>query len=536
VNVNSEEPFSYRGGFTLQSVELRDQQLNETLLSLDRFDIDSVSYSMAGNQVDISEILIDSLFARVIVSQDGTTNVGRSIKPIAAQEPDPLVNDTDEVESSAGLAVSVGRVQIDNASSNFTDENLPIIFNANIQGLSGAVEGFSTNSTQPMELDLEGQVDEFGLVQIDSVLNPFDIAEQSVVNLVFTNLDMPAMTPYVIKFAGREIADGRVDVNLSYNIAAGELQANNQVVLRDLRLGERVEHPDAMDLPLDLAAALLKDRNGVIDLQVPITGNINEPQFSFGPAIRQAISNIFANIVSAPFRLLGNLIGGDSDDLDSIRFLPGRSDIASPERQTLTQLHAALLQRPQLLLQIPPVSGEADIPVLQAAAVRARIDNMLEQGDPSIPLTERRLAAVETLYNQAGLTPATQELRLLHSSGGNSGETTSSASDSNVASAVSSDAVNPGDIFGTAAEVVVNETLELDTLAYIADLRDRLISDEEIPQSVLESLAQSRMSEVVDFIFALGEIDRVRLVGIEAIVSELDDDGWLTMSFDLSTL
>ncbi|CAN0525023.1 unnamed protein product, partial [Scytosiphon promiscuus] len=184
------------------------------------------------------------------------------------------------------------------------------------------------------DINLEGQVDEFGLVQIVSSVNPFDYAANSEIDVNFSNIDMPSMSPYVIKFAGREIAEGKVDVELIYSFLEGELDANNQVVLSALRLGERVEQPDAMDLPLDLAIALLKDGNGVIDLEVPITGNVNDPEFDFGPAIRRAISNILTNIVAAPFRLLSNLVGGgDEGALDQVRFQPGRADIAAPDRE-----------------------------------------------------------------------------------------------------------------------------------------------------------------------------------------------------------
>ncbi len=527
--VNADEPFSYNGGFNLQSMEFSDQQLDETLLTLDRLVIDSVNYSLARNQVAISDVLVDSMFARVIVHRDGSTNVGRSIKLSPDQDQSPPDDDSSAAELAPGIAISVGRVRIDNARFNFTDENLPIVFDATIQGLSGVVEGFSTNSSQPMVLDLEGQVDEFGLVQINSSLNPFNIAQQSQIDLVFTNLDMPAMTPYFIKFAGREIADGRVDVNLAYSIAEGELQANNQVVLHDLQLGQRVEHPDAMDLPLDLAIALLKDSNGVIDLQVPVTGNLNEPEFSFRPAIQQAISSIFENIVSAPFRLLGNLIGGNSNDLDSIKFLPGRSDIASPEQQTLQQLHAALLQRPQLSLEIPPVSGEADILALQTTAIDNRIEGIIQLGDSEIFITDRRLAATELLYNQAALTPATSELRILHSKATTSSTETDQNTNNSGTIEVTDNAANP----------LVNANslnLGLDSLAYTADLRNRLISAESISETQLATLAESRKDEVISFIEALGDIDRSRLSSLEAISSELDEGGWLTMTFDLTTL
>jgi hypothetical protein len=376
--------------------------------------------------------------------------------------------------------------------------------------LSGTADGFATTSSQPMEISLEGQVDEFGLVQIETSLNPFDVTQQSQVSLIFRNLDMPAMSPYVIKFAGREIADGRVDVDLVYNIEASELQANNQVVLRDLTLGERVEHPDAMDLPLDLAIALLKDGNGVINLEVPISGNIDDPEFSFGPVIRQAISNILTSIVASPFRLLGNLIGSDSDELDRIKFLPGRSDVAAPEQLTLQQLHTALLQRTQLTLEIPPLTGEADVLALQTDLVTNKIDSLTDQSvDNQASLTDRRLVVLESLYNQGNMAPSLEEIRLLH--------------------LVESEQLNP--LSGT--PIV---TSELDTLVYSADLRERLIADEPISETELSDLANARMDSVIQFLVGLGDINTGRFLQLDSQTSELDEDGWLTMEFEIGVL
>ena len=318
--VNTNEPFAYQGNFVLQDIDVEDQRQDETMVTMNQMSINALSFSTANNSLDISEILFDLPFARVVVNEDGTTNIARSIKPSSTSATNPPDSNTDG-DINEALEITVGRVRVESARSNFTDKSVPLIFDTNIQELSGSAESFGTNSTQAMEISLEGQVDEFGLVQIDSSLNPFDITEQSKLDLNFRNLDMPAISPYAIKFAAREIANGRVDVGLSYSINDGELEANNQVVLRDLTLGERIEHPGAMDLPLDLATALLKDANGIIDLEVPISGNVNDPEFSIGPVIRQAITNSLTNIVTAPFRLLGNLLGGEGADLDSIKFL-----------------------------------------------------------------------------------------------------------------------------------------------------------------------------------------------------------------------
>lgn len=517
--IDPEEPFSYRGGVALRDVRIEDLQLSETLLSMDSLGIDALSLSLGENNLDISEVALESFFARVQINEDGTSNLSRSLRTDGeTAAADSAATEAAEEDSTTAepLAITVGLISLNEASAHFTDRNLPLEFNAQIEALNGQVQGFATNSSEAADLEFEGRVDEFGLVQIGGRLRPLDPMAESEVQVNFTNIDMPSMTPYTIKFAGREIESGTVDVTLSYNVVEGELLANNQVVLSQLVLGDRVEYPDAMDLPLDLALALLKDSNGEIDLEVPVTGNVNDPEFSFGPAIRRAVSNILGNLVAAPFRLLGNLIGGggDGDSLETIRFLPGRVDIAAPEQQVLLQLSEALKQRPQLVLEIPPVSASADRLALQEQAVEQALAAALQaQPESEDSLTVRRRAATESLYAEAGLQPPIAELQTLHTP-------VVEVAEPNVLTAALGGAI-PG---------------ELDVQAYLADIRQRLVAAEAIAPADLAALAQARRQAVIEFMVASGGIAPGRLRESEAQDSELDDEGWLPMKFGLGPL
>lgn len=510
--VNPSEPFSFRGGVAFRDVEISDQQLNETIFSLTNLGVDTMTFSLAENNMDISEVTLEDFFARVLINEDGSSNIGRSIKP----SDDSAVTETQtsaQTTDAAPLAITVGRISLQHASANFTDRDLPLPFDANIQNLAGSVQGFASNSSQATDINLEGQVDEFGLVQIVSSLNPFSFTEQSQIDVNFSNIDMPSMTPYVIKFAGREIADGKVDVDLSYTLLEGELTANNQVTLSALQLGERIEQAGAMDLPLDLAVALLKDGNGVIDLEVPITGNVEDPEFDFGPAIRRAVSNILTNIVAAPFRLLGNLVGGGGDEgkLEQIRFLPGRADVAAPEQETLLQLSEALKQRPQLLLEIPAVTAAADEPALQTQAVDDAIEALLEaQPESDDLLTARRLVVLESLYVENGLPTTLEEIRRINTP---------------IPEAISDSAT---------ADVPRAVPEQLDTLAYIADLRERLIASENISEEELAALGSARRDAVIEFMTISGGISADRLLEADPVVSDEDDEGWLELPFGLT--
>jgi len=520
---NAADSLAVSGDIELTDLALADAQLNEFLLSLTRFAIDNFAYSIAGNSGEISEVILSDLRARVVVNEDSTTNIGRSLTPSATSaqaqtnEPSTTIAATTTEADNAGTAspaLTLGRLRLENANADFTDRSLPLEFNANIQHLNGIVDGIANTTAQATDISLEGQVGEFGLMQLNSQLDLFNFTDNSDINLTFTNIDLPSATPYVIKFAGREVDQGAVDLKLRYVLAAGELTASNQMVLSDLQLGNRVEQAGAMDLPLDLALALLKDGNGVIDLEIPVTGNVNDPEFDFGPAIRGAISNILTNLVAAPFRLLGSLIGGGDDiSLDHIRFLPGRADIAAPEQQVLQQLGEALLQRPQLVLEIPLLQGsEADTLALQTLAVNTRIETRLAATEAtSESITTRRQTILETLYIDTLQAPDLAALRVLHTA---------------VPAQVATDA--------PAAPTAPETAAQLDVIAYNADLRARLISAEAIGQAELGTLALARADSVKQYLVTNTEVDSSRIRTGEAVDSELDDDGWLELSFGLS--
>lgn len=524
---NGNEPLSLAGNASLSTLDLRDKTTDTGLFSLTELAIDDFSYSVAENSAEVSEILLTDPQARIVVFEDGSTNISRSLNGNSESSQTPVTDDDVQANDSATNtnnplpAILIGRLSLTNASADFTDRNLPLVFNANIEQLNGAVNDISNTTSVLTNISLEGQVGEFGLLQFDADLDPFDFTQQSDIELVFTNIDLPSVTPYAVKFAGREIDAGDVDLDLKYTLKAGQLNANNQMVLSNLQLGARVEYPDAMDLPLDLALALLKNSNGVIDLEIPVTGDVNDPEFNFGPAIRRAISNILTNIVAAPFRLLGGLIGGGSDtSLDHMRFLPGRTDIAAPEQQRLQQLGEALLQRPQLVLEVPMVNaGAFDIAALQEAAVDLRIESVLATpegetaaGSPPLSLTARRTLALEAMYSNASLDTPLTEIRLQHTT-------------------VPEPATDQA---GAASQTLAAASGQLDVLAYNADLRQRLIDAETVSQSDIDSLARNRADNVVQYLVSTSGIDASRIRISESVEGDLDDDQWLIMNFDLS--
>jgi hypothetical protein len=184
------------------------------------------------------------------------------------------------------------------------------------------------------------------------------------ITVSFRNVEMKSFSPYSATFAGRRIASGTLNLNLGYKIQNSELLGDNQVVLEQFTLGERVEAPNAINLPLDLAIALLTDAQGKINVAVPVQGNVDNPKFKYGHVIRQAVINLITKIVTAPFRALGGLMGGKGEKMDAISFYPGSDRLLPPELKKLKTIVEALEKRPRLKLVVqgrfdPKLDGEA---------------------------------------------------------------------------------------------------------------------------------------------------------------------------------
>jgi hypothetical protein len=223
-------------------------------------------------------------------------------------------------------------------------------------------------------MKLDGRVDEYGLAKIDGALNPFDPKANTEVKLVFRNVEMTSLTPYSARFAGYRIASGKLSVDVQYKIKDSKLTGDHRIIMDKLTLGEKVESPNAMNLPLDLALALLKDADGKIDLGLPVSGDLDNPQFSYGQLILKAIVNLFTKIITAPFALIGQLIGVESSKLDWVGFEPGTVTLPPPEREKLKQLAEALKKRPNLKLEVQGCFDEkTDAEAMKSLSLRRAI-------------------------------------------------------------------------------------------------------------------------------------------------------------------
>ncbi|HSV35743.1 MAG TPA: DUF748 domain-containing protein, partial [Ramlibacter sp.] len=215
--------------------------------------------------LDIPELRVIDANAKLIIEDDRSLNAARLLVKPAAAPTAPVVS-----AAAEPFPVRVRRIRLQNAKLDFTDLSLRPQFAARIHDLNGVVNGLSSQRDSRSQIELDGRVDEFGLARIRGELNPFAPSHNTDIGVVFRNVDMVTTSPYTMKFAGYRIAEGKISLDLQYKVRAGQLEGANQIVIDKLTLGERVDSPDALKLPLALAIAILKDSDGRIDLGLPV--------------------------------------------------------------------------------------------------------------------------------------------------------------------------------------------------------------------------------------------------------------------------
>jgi hypothetical protein len=346
---------------------------------------DDLQVSMGPNRLHMGELVATRPFGKVILFEDKSINLQRILRkpaePAAAGQgeatdaarpaPPPAAENPAATESAEAFPIAIERLKIDSANAEFADLSLPTPFGTRMHSLSGVITGLSTDPATYAQVELDGSVDDYGSARVRGSIQPFRATDFTDIRLTFRNLEMTSLTPYSGKFAGRKIDSGRLSVDLEYKIKQRQLAGENKFVINKLKLGERVDSPDALKLPLDLAIALLQDSNGVIDIDLPISGSLDDPKFSYGKIIWKAIVNVLTKLVTAPFRALGSLLGISSEKLEAIEFDPGSSALLPPEQEKLKSLTEALAKRPALTLTLEPsYDPAADRRALQELAMR----------------------------------------------------------------------------------------------------------------------------------------------------------------------
>ncbi len=368
VNLKSTEPLALQitGRAQVDQLHTLDTLKTRDFLKWQRLVVEGLNYQH-GNSLSIDKINLLQPYARFMINDDRTTNVDDLLIP---QPADSGAKST--AKSSASnekpLGIRIGQIAINDGSANFADFSLTPNFATAIQQLNGQIGTIDSRQAKPASVDIKGKVDRYAPVTIKGSVNPFDPMAALDIATSFKRVELTTLTPYSGKFAGFRIRKGRLNLDLHYVITKGQLKAENKVVVEQLQLGEKVDSADAVDLPIRLAIALLKDTDGKISIELPVTGDLNNPQFSVMPIVWQTLRNLVVRAATAPFKFIGGLVtGGGSQDLGNVSFAAGSSALSKDAESALNSLAKALKERPALRLEIEgTAAASSDGPFLAA--------------------------------------------------------------------------------------------------------------------------------------------------------------------------
>jgi len=387
----------YRSNARIDDLVTRDQARNRDFVKWQRLAIEQMVIDVGRQHYRFGNVALDQPYLRFNIKEDGTTNIDDIWQPRPGQPP-AKTKDKDKTkpgETSPEPVISIGKIAMRAGESDFADHSLILPFVARMRALQGEVSGFTSNTDEAAKLRLQGMVYDLATVNNEGT-HRFKSGD-SVIALSFRHLPLPLITPYMAEFAGYRIERGQMDLDLQYSIKQGRLEAQNKIFIDQLALGERVEIPRAVSLPLEFAIALLKDNNDRIELDFPIRGSLDDPKFSVASLVADVLVNLVKKTVTSPFRAIAALMNG-KNDYSAIAFTPGAATLSPDETGKLAGIASALQQRPRLALEIKGLAYQVqDWPAMRTRAVtdilkRMKSGELRDRGE-NIPMEYIELSA-----------------------------------------------------------------------------------------------------------------------------------------------
>ncbi|MBL8430675.1 MAG: DUF748 domain-containing protein [Dechloromonas sp.] len=378
----------YKGSFTLGDFVAVDKLNSADFLKWKSLYFGGIDFRLEPMAISIGEIALTDYFSRLILNKDGKLNVAEIVKKpegqaVTASREEPK---TEQAKAETKLAakdtgpakppipIKVGKITLQNGTVNFSDLFVKPNYTVNLTKLGGRVTNLSSAADTVADMELRGRYANSAPVQILGKLNPLAAKSFLDVKADITGVDLVGFTPYSGKYAGYAIEKGKLSLNVAYKLENNQLAAENRLFIDQFTFGEKIESPDATKLPVNLAISLLKNNRGEIDLNLPISGSLDDPQFSIGGLIVKVIVNLFVKAVTSPFALLGSMFGG-GDELSNVEFASGRAALNDAATKKLEALAKALNERSALKLEI---TGRADPETDREGAKRAALERAMQ--------------------------------------------------------------------------------------------------------------------------------------------------------------
>lgn len=403
---------AYKGSLTLGDLLAVDKLNSTDFLKWKSLYFGGIDFRLDPLAINVGEIALADFYSRLILNEAGRLNVADIVKTSDAK-PGPAAAAPKPEAAKPPLPIRIAKVTLQNGTVNFSDFFVKPNYSVNLTRLGGRVTGLSSAEGSVADLDLRGSYANTAPVQIVAKLNPLAAKSYLDLKAEVTGVDMVGFSPYSGKYAGYAIEKGKLSLNVAYKLENNQLSAENKLFIDQFTFGDPIESPDATKLPVNLAISLLKNNRGEIDLNLPVAGSLDDPQFSVGGLIVKVIVNLFVKAVTSPFALLGSLFGG-GEELSNIEFAPGYASFDATANKKLETLAKALNERASLKLEIAGrADPEADREGIKRAAIERamkaeKLKDMTKKGGEGMSLDDIRIEPAEY---QAYLTRAYKEAK-----------------------------------------------------------------------------------------------------------------------------
>lgn len=397
----------FQGNLAVNQLAIADRNSFDEVAAWKALNVNQIALDVEPTAVKIGEVIWQEPSVQIAVEADGQLNVSRLAKSPAPHDPpmSPKKTGGDQSHAKAAepLPVAIDQVKVAKLSATFQDLSIEPRVRTSLTEFGGTIKGLSSKQLKKADVNLAGKVGRTAPFKIVGKINP--LSEDAFTDLVITlnGMDLRPAGPYSGKYVGYGLSKGKLSLDLKYKVSQKVLEAENLVHVDQLTFGEKTDSPDATSLPVPLVVGLLKDRKGLIDIDMPIRGNLDDPDFKYGKVVISTLLNLLTKVVASPFALMGKLVpgGGSAEDLEFIEFQPGTAALVEEELKKLDTLEKALDERAGLRLDVKGTTDSTlDRTALQAMKLRAQLLAMQHGANSDqeelSPRDEQRL--VEKLY------------------------------------------------------------------------------------------------------------------------------------------
>ncbi len=455
----------------------------KTLVKAKEVLVNGISFDQGKNEFLVESVSVSNPYAFVQINKKQQLNLANLTKN---------TNKKASTSKSEPINVKLGPLNIKNGEMTFEDLTLPIQFKIQNHNINGSLSQFDSKSSKPTVVKLDGNIGKYGHMNIAGDLVHSDFKSFTDFKINFDNIALHDLSGYSGKFVGRKIEEGKLSLDLKYYIEKSKLEAKNNLVISKIKLGDTINSPEALSLPLDLAIAILEDRNGIIDLKLPLKGDLDNPEFSLVPIVWQAFTNIIAKAITAPFSLLGSLFGFGEDEINSVPFYFGTSTIAAVQKEPLDKITEILKSRTKLAIEINPTYDDKnDLLALRTAMFKKVIQEALLKVKKE-EYQKEYLSYLEKSYEKFG--EKTAELKVKHT-----------------------------------------ENKVLNERHYKEEIENFLIEKQDIPQTKLEALAKQRVLNIQDYLVKQG-IPNEQITLLSDVLAKRENSSYSVVNIKLGNI